>query len=138
MKGTIIPQVAPGLYVWSENEEVFLSDGFKTAEEALHDAGDHGAEGTVYVGMVERYEHENSISGEDLAAWLVETLSCRASENAGEISDDWPEPSKEQDRELEARCEVFLGRELDRPEWVPSWYIVSGVVATQLAKEDKS
>lgn len=116
-----------GSYVWSEDEERFSSDGFESVEAALHDAGDHGAEGAVYVGTVQCYEPQTSVDGEDMGTWLWELLACRAGDNAGEVAEDYPDLGRSEEAALRERCQAFLDVELARPEWTPSFYTVAGV-----------
>lgn len=109
---------------WSLDGEHFQYDSI----EDLIDCNDHlGAGDEVYRGEQVYTDPAIWVDADD----VIENLSCRASDVAGEYADDYPDISEEAKAELQTLLEEWA-----RKHAQPSFYLVKKVTEYTLTEED--
>lgn len=109
---------------WSLDEENFSFDSL----EDLIACNDHlGAGDEVYRGTKRHEDPGGWVDADD----VIENLSCRASDEAGEYADDYPDISEDAKDELQAFLEWWARRHAQ-----PTFYTVENVTPYTLTEED--
>jgi hypothetical protein len=108
-------------YAYSTDEESEVFHGrFDSREEASADAFKDPAMNCVWIGeIVDPIQPEDHVD----ADLLLEHVACQ-DDYEGEIADQWPESSKEQEEELTGEIRKTFAGWLDRHELRPTHYVI--------------